>query len=162
MSAADTLDVIAGLSPGSEVAALRRQRPEIMRLSQLSEEAALRPRHEGRFDRNIRAALACRMARTLKDGALADHYAAMLQDADDKLSAIAAGSSDGGADARLAAIIRHVDLVTLKPGEASRSDIEALRAGGLTEPDIVTLSGLIAFVNYQARVAAGLRMLKDA
>jgi CMD domain protein len=156
----DTIDAVAGLAPDSPVAALRRQRPEILRLSQLSEEAALRPRDEGGFDRNTRAALACRMARHLNDGALVAHYAAMLMTAEEKLTAVPQGSPAPETDARLAAILRHVDLVTLTPGRATRDDIEALRRVGLTEADIVTLSGIIAFVNYQARVAAGLRMLK--
>jgi uncharacterized protein YciW len=158
----DTLDAVAGLTPDSPVASLRRQRPEIVRLTQLSEEAALRPVREGRFDRGTRAALACRMARLLKDPRLAAHYAATFDPGDERLLAIAGGSVSAAGDPLEAAIIRHVDLVTLTPGRATRADIEALSAAGLDEAEIVTLSGLIAFVNYQARVAAGLRMLKGA
>jgi uncharacterized protein YciW len=87
----------------------------------------------------------------------------MLDVADDSHRPIAApspASPVGADDPRLAAIVRHVDLVTLTPGRATRDDIDALRDAGLNEDDIVTLSGIIAFVNYQARVAAGLRMLK--
>lgn len=156
----DTVDAVAGLAPDSAITALRRQRPEIVRLTQLSEEAALRPRDEGHFDRNTRAALACRMARLLKDAALVAHYAAMLEPANEQLMAVAGGSSAAEGDVRRAAILRHVDLVTLTPGRATRDDIKALRGFGLSEADIVTLSGIIAFVNFQARVAAGLRMLK--
>jgi uncharacterized protein YciW len=62
-------------------------------------------------------------------------------------------------DGRLAAIVRHVDLLTLTPEAARAGDIGLLRAAGLTDRDVVTLCGLVAFVNYQVRVAAGLRLL---
>jgi uncharacterized protein YciW len=55
---------------------------------------------------------------------------------------------------------RHADRLTLAPREATRQDIAALTAAGITEPDIVRLSELAAFVNYQLRVVAGLRLLK--
>ena len=58
-------------------------------------------------------------------------------------------------------MLAHVDLVTLKPKEATRANIEALYAVGLDDRDIVTLAGLIAFVNYQVLVVAGLKMLRD-
>lgn len=158
----DSIDLLAGLAADSPLAALRRQRPEIVRRSQQSEAAALRPSHPGRFDPALRAALACRIATLLKDAVLAAHFHALLDGADDRLLAIAAAQANGESDTRLAAIIRHVDLVTLTPAKAIGGDIAALRAAGLGEADIVTLSGIIAFVNFQARVAAGLRMMKGA
>ena len=56
---------------------------------------------------------------------------------------------------------RHADLLTISPREASRGDIEALKAAGVAEPDIVRLAELAAFVNYQLRVVAGLKVLKE-
>jgi uncharacterized protein YciW len=38
--------------------------------------------------------------------------------------------------------------------------VERLIAAGLDDRDAVTLAGLIAYVNYQIRVVAGLRMLR--
>jgi uncharacterized protein YciW len=49
----------------------------------------------------------------------------------------------------------------LAPREATRQDIEALKVVGLSEADIVRLSELAAFVNYQLRVVAGLKLLKE-
>ena len=40
-------------------------------------------------------------------------------------------------------------------------DIAALKAAGVGEADIVRLSELAAFVNYQLRVVAGLKLLKE-
>ncbi len=41
-----------------------------------------------------------------------------------------------------------------------RSADDTARAVGLDDRDAVTLAGLIAYVNYQIRVVAGLRMLR--
>ena len=39
--------------------------------------------------------------------------------------------------------------------------IAALAAAGISEDDIVRLSQLIAFVNYQVRLVTGLRLMED-
>ncbi|UXN58686.1 hypothetical protein N8E88_11940 (plasmid) [Phyllobacterium zundukense] len=51
--------------------------------------------------------------------------------------------------------------MTLSPKDATRANIEKLTAAGLDDRDIVTLAGLIAYVNYQVLVVAGLKMLRD-
>ena len=48
------------------------------------------------------------------------------------------------------------------PKDATASDIAALKNAGIPEDDIVRLSELIAFVNYQVRVLAGLRLMAEA
>lgn len=160
--APDAIDEAAGLTAGSATHALRRERPEIVRLSQTSFDAALRPRDPGHLSRAERAALAERMARHFADARLAATYAALLaaEEAAPAVRALADPAAPAPADARRAAILRHVDLVTLTPEAATMGDIDRLKAAGLTDRDIVTLAGLIAFVNYQIRVAAGLRMLE--
>lgn len=160
LSKADTIDAVAGIAPGSFLAALRQRRPEIVALSQRSEDAAIRPEREGSFGYGLRAALACRIARLLKDDELSAHYRAMLGSSGRAVHSVADGATAGEDDPPLTAILRHVDFVTLAPEKATRDDIDALHAAGFSNADIVTLSGIIAFVNYQARVIAGLRMLK--
>ena len=159
---ADVIDKVAGLNPATGVGALRRERSEILRLSQTSHRAALLPAVCGNLPRGERAALACRMARLLKDEALATHYAGLFdsEGADPAQVALADPDVTSAADFRTTAVLRHVDLLTLCPAKATRGDVEKLLAAGLTDRDIVTLTGLIAFVNYQARVVVGLRMLK--
>ncbi|MNL31175.1 hypothetical protein D3C87_1529500 [compost metagenome] len=51
--------------------------------------------------------------------------------------------------------------MTKNPKAATRENIEKLYAAGLDDRDIVTLAGIIAFVNYQVLVVAGLKMLRD-
>ena len=60
------------------------------------------------------------------------------------------------------AILAHVDCVTMSPDSATQADLDRLLAAGLTPHAVVSLSQLIAYVNFQSRVLAGLRMLRDA
>jgi uncharacterized protein YciW len=62
---------------------------------------------------------------------------------------------------RLAVVLLHIDLVTLTPKTGHARPISRRFAVGLDDRDIVTLAGLIAFVDYQVLVAAGLRMLRE-
>ena len=139
MSASDLIATLSGSGPA--LAGILAERAEIMRLSQASHDAVLLPRQGT-------ALLRTRDRRLLLSAGESPVLAAIAEAADD----IALND-------RLRAIVRHVDLVTLAPREASRADIAALAAVGLSEPDIVRLAELIAFVNYQVRVIAGLRLL---
>jgi uncharacterized peroxidase-related enzyme len=59
-------------------------------------------------------------------------------------------------------LLRFVDRLTLVPATAEASHLQDLQRHGLAPRDIVTLAQLVAFVNYQVRVLAGLRALADA
>ncbi len=129
-----------------------------MRASQANCEAVLGPREAGGVSHALRLALACRIARLNGDARLAAHYQTALSGASE--IALADPEAAPPADPRQAAMLRHVDLVTRAPRQATRRDIDALRAAGIAEADIVRLSQVIAFVNYQVRVIAGLRLLE--
>jgi CMD domain protein len=159
----DVLDAISGVAPGSDLYDLRGERDEIVRRSESSYRANLLPADPGSLPPAIRAALACRMARLLGDAAAAEHYASLLARASPVPETAALADPDHHPeDRRLAAIAHRVDLLTLTPEAATRDDVDELRAAGLDERAVVTLTGLVAFVNYQLRVAAGLRMLRGA
>ncbi len=157
------IEELAGVQAGSPVASALAQRAEIMGLSQASHDAVLLPRDPGGLSHAERAALAARMAGWNADPALVAHYRALLAQAGESpaLAAVAAGESPA-VEPRFAAIIRHADLLTQRTREARKEDVAALVAAGVTEPDIVRLAELAAFVNYQARVIAGLRLLGAA
>jgi uncharacterized protein YciW len=160
MSEPHLIETLSGA--GSGLAGVLAERAEILGLSQAAHDAVLLPREPGGISHGERAALAARMARANADAALAGHYRGLLRRAGESaaLLAIAEGADPAAdTDRRLRAIVRHVDLVTLSPRDATKADIAALKAAGLSEPDIVRLAELIAFVNYQARVIAGLRLL---
>ena len=75
---------------------------------------------------------------------------------------IAAPSSTGTAATRLAAILRHTDLVTNNTKGVVAGDIAALTSAGVSEDDIVRLSELVAFESYQIRLTVGLRLMGEA
>lgn len=165
MSEQHLIETLAGASAGSPVAEALAERSAIMAMSQASHDAVLLPREPGGISHAERAALAARMAQWNGDAVLAGHYRDLLGRAGESadLAAVAAGvpAEELGASARLAAITRHADILTKTVKDASRADIEALKAAGVSEPDIVRLAELAAFVNYQVRVIAGLRLLGE-
>ncbi|MBE0463399.1 MAG: CMD domain-containing protein [Halomonadaceae bacterium] len=138
-------------------------RHKLMDLTQASYEAALLPSDAGQVPVAIRAALACRMARICQQAGLTQHYADLLagygSDAD--LYQIAEpGNKPPASEKRLSAMVTYADLVTQRPRDATKEDIQALKEAGIEESDIVRLAGLVAFVNYQLRVAAVLSVME--
>jgi uncharacterized protein YciW len=149
----DVMDTLAGLPDSSAIAALRRQRPDVVRHLQGSDDAIFAPAHHGGFTRPEREAAASRVATLLRDSALEEHYQRRL---------VALGETNPLTGARGESILAHIDYVTMTPDSAMQADLDRLLAAGLTPHAIVSLSQLIAYVNFQSRVLAGLRMLRDA
>ena len=148
----------AGISAGSPLKGVLTLRSEILELTENSHEASLRPIQPGGLTHSERAGLACRISKRNDESVLARHYERLFGVGS---QAIANTSFAGGDDARLQAVIRHTDLVTTNPKEAKAEDVSALRSAGLDDADIVRLSELIAFVSYQIRVVAGLRLMAE-
>lgn len=61
---------------------------------------------------------------------------------------------------RLAAAFEHAHLLVFRPREASPAALRALTDAGWSTTEIVTLSQLVAFLSFQVRVIAGLRLLQ--
>src|SRR5947199_3561446 len=157
------MDTLAGLPPGSPLAELRRQRPDVVKHLQGSDDVIFSPADDGGLTRPERAAAALRVATLLRDAVLSEHYRVRLAALDPE--GALAKSVEGSAritEGRWDAILAHVDLVTRGPGAAERKDIDNLLAAGLSSHAVVSLSQLIAYVNFQSRVLAGVRMLKGA
>ena len=156
----DLIDQVGGLTPASGAGALRRQRADIVALTQASYEAVIFPRDPGALSHALRAALGCRIARMNDATELIAHYAGLAAaGGDPEIAAISAGKEVPQASPVLKAIVAHSDKVTLTPLACGRSDIEGLRAAGLDEAGIIALSELVSFLSYQIRVVAGLKLL---
>jgi uncharacterized peroxidase-related enzyme len=59
-------------------------------------------------------------------------------------------------DARLDAITAYATKLTVTPGAIDQADIDALRAQGLDDLDILDLNNMVAYYCYTNRVANGL------
>ncbi len=149
------IEDMAKIRPGTSLAEVLAARADILRLSQESHDAVLQPKQAGSLSHNLRAALAARVARQNAQSSLAAHY----DDLRGRNGETAPSERSPAEEARIAAIEAHSDLLTLRPRDATRQDIETLKAAGVTEPDIVRLAELVAFVNYQTRVIRGLQAL---
>ena len=151
----------SGLRKDHALAAALSGREDILTMTQQAHDAALTPDAPGGLSHAVRAALACRMARLNSEEGLAAQFLAMIG-SDTVAGQIADPSFTGTADMRLAAILRHTDLVTQDTKGVVAGDIAALTSAGVSEDDIVRLSELVAFVSYQIRLTVGLRLMGEA
>ncbi len=157
----DTAAVRAsGLNTDHALAAALSGREDILTMTQQAHDAALVPDAPGGLSHAERAALSCRMARLNEEEGLAAHFLAMIG-SDTVAEQIADPGFTGADDARLAAILRHTDLVTEDTKGVVANDIAALTGAGVSEDDIVRLSELVAFVSYQIRLTVGLRLMGE-
>ncbi len=60
-----------------------------------------------------------------------------------------------------AALARYTEVLTLRPGEVTEADAEALRGVGLGDLEILDANNQCAHLNYTNRVANGLGLLHD-
>lgn len=139
----DVIDELMGIEPGSRLDELRALRPEVRRATQASEVAIFEG--ESGLTKAERHAVAQYVAELNAEEALAAHHAR------------AAGETP-----RLPALLAHATMLTEEPDQATPAAIQALMAAGLAPRDVVMLSQLIAHVNYEARLLAGLRLLEEA
>jgi uncharacterized protein YciW len=158
----DAMDQAAGLAPDDAIYKARRTRPEFVEGAELCRLSVLTPRHGLGFAVEMRIAVAQRIAALNADTVLTEEYERQLAAlaAAQPLLDLARGASE--LPEPLKTIARHVDFITQTPTDAKKADITRLEAAGLSNPQIVALSELIAFVNFQTRVAAGLRLMRLA
>ena len=151
----------AGIEAEGALGAALDGRANILEMTDRSRESVLRPAAPGGLSHALRAALAARAARLAGEAALAEQYEADLArlDPDAATAALARPEARPEGDARLAALVAHFDMVAARPREATAGDVSRLMAAGVDEADIVRLSQLVAFLAYEARVAAGLRLM---
>jgi uncharacterized protein YciW len=139
----DLIDELAGIVPGSKLDALRAMRPDV-RSSLAGYEAAIFQGESG-LTTAERHAVAQHVAELNAEAALAAHYKARAGDS-----------------ARLPVLRDYATLITRTPDLATPGAIEKLMQAGLAPRDVVMLGQLIAHLNMQARLLAGLRLLEQA
>jgi alkylhydroperoxidase domain protein/CMD domain protein len=158
----DVLNDLAGITPGSPLAELRAQRPEAATHAQGSYTALFDPANPGGLSPQERFVVALRVATLHASAPAAAHYRQrLLAVGADQASVTAAESAGASVSNRLAALLRHADLLATGPARARPDDLQALANAGLSTAAIVTLSQIIAFVSFQVRVLIALQLIGD-
>ncbi len=163
-TAPDVLNAILGIDVESHLATLRQQKPQLVTELQDYYDSLFEPapHSAAALPLNDRYLIAVRTASHTRSAAVVAWYRALAEAA-----GVPASELDRAADAAttiddessLGAALRHTDLLTLRPADATADDLQALKNAGLTPAGIVSLSQVIAFVSYQLRLAAALRAL---
>lgn len=156
MSVSNTTAIsMAGVAEAGGAAEAVGLRSNIFELTQAAEDAVLRPNDAGRWPHALRAAFAARIARANGEEALAGHYLAGAT----AFAALVDPSNDGD-EHGLVAVLDFMDKVSTQTRDVDATDVANLKTAGVSDADIVRLAELNAFVSYQVRVIAGLRLLQ--
>jgi CMD domain protein len=163
-NATDVMSKLAGITEGSPLAQIRAQRPDVTRYAEGSYRALLEPDDLAGVSRLERDLIALRVAVLTPSQPVAEWHRARLRQlgaSDATIAAIEHFPEGEGLSPRQIAILRHADLLTTAPGDATPEHIAALKAVGLAPRDIVTIAQLISFESFQVRVVAALRLLGE-
>lgn len=160
----DLLNQLAGIADDSPLGVLRAQRADIASYIQGSYNALLEPADEAGLSRAERGLAALRVAMLDKSAPLIAHYRAYLHTqptAAALANALEKPTLAAPLTPRQIAILAHVDRLTNEPRVATPEHLAELKAQGLTDANIVSLSQLIAFVSFQVRALVGLQLLGE-
>ena len=152
----DAIDLAARLDPEGQTFALRGRRPEYVAGAEACRAAVLAPQDDLGLAAPLRAAVARRVALTAGNEALLAGYAIPESPA---YRALATGDMPANPLQRALAI--HADLIAVAPGESGPEHLQALQEAGLSVPQVIALSELLAYVCFEIRVAHGLSLLQE-
>ena len=188
----DVIDTLVGIAPGSKLDAIRAQRSEARKHAQASYTSLFEPREVGgvaAYERHTIAAFvaglhgepktdafyAAKLPAGLRAAVTAEVAAARSKgpygrfpkgplSAEDAPGPTWKVSEAGrkALDARLVAAFEHTHMLVFHPRDAAAPALQALLDAGWSTTDIVTVSQLVAFLSYQIRVVAGLRVLSGS
>jgi alkylhydroperoxidase domain protein/CMD domain protein len=161
---ADILNGLLGIADDSPLAQLRlQQRPEATSHTQGSYDALFGNTPTTRVSRVERIATALRVAALHTEPAFVEHYSSLLRDggsgSEQLIGDVLSGPTAAGLPVRLRAMLTHAELLVARPATAKPADLEALQTAGLSTPEIVTISQLIAFTAFHIRMFVGLTLL---
>lgn len=163
MSQTDVMNQLLGIDESSPLGRLRLERPEATTHMQGSYDALFVDESATNVTRAERFAVALRVASLHAEQPLVDHYTAQLRAAPGgagMVEGVLAGPDGAGLSERVRAMLRHADLLVLRPGAAAAGDLAKLQQAGLSAPEVVTVSQVISFVSFQVRVFVGLTLLR--
>ncbi|QHQ17854.1 alkylhydroperoxidase domain protein [Pectobacterium parmentieri] len=146
----DVLDALADISPDSTLAEARKTREAATRHTQGSYDALFNAaaHDNATLPLSLRFWFATKISGWQQDEQLQHFYAERLADFPEPTLTPA-----------LQLALDHAERLTKTPVQASASHVNALEQAGWSVDDIVTLSQLIAFVNFQSRLLRGYRLI---
>ncbi|MFK7878955.1 hypothetical protein [Roseobacter sp.] len=142
------------LSPDTTVCKAVDGRSNIFEMTQAAEDAVLRPKDFGCWSRALRAGLAARIALLNNETELSEHF---RKDAGEHTAL--ADPAFVCPESGLKEVLCFMDKVAADTRDVTNADIKALQSAGITDADIVRLAELNAFLAYQIRLIAGLRLM---
>ena len=182
----DVIDTLAGLMPDSPLAAIRDRKPITRQNAQASYQALFEPADPGDMTLRERFAIATFTAGLHAQPQATAFYAAHLTapvvsaiqteiqrgrttgpygaypkgplSQEDVAGPIYQAEPDG-LGLKMAAALTHVHMLVFHPRDADPAALQRLLDAGWSNTAIVTLSQLVAFLAFQIRAAAGLRVL---
>ncbi|TWF52353.1 CMD domain-containing protein [Neorhizobium alkalisoli] len=158
----DLIEALVGPVPDARINNLLARRADLMALTEASRKAVLTPAEPGGLSHALRALIAVRASERLGDSRMKDHYYEHFTQCEDFYDLVGLIEPDAVSDDPwLQAILDHADMLTCRPRTATSGDIEKLYAAGVSDADIVRLAELAAFLGYQVRLVAGLRLMED-
>lgn len=89
---------------------------------------------------------------------MAHHRRGLRRLLDDEalVAALEADFTTAPVDARRRAILHYAAKLTLAPSSVERADVEALRAAGLDDADVLAVAEVVGYYAYVNRIADGL------
>lgn len=159
----DAIDIAAGLRPTSALFDLRTRRPQFVSGAEACRVSVLSPTDDVGLGPGLRAAVAHRAVAADDCPTLLAQYEQLLTivAVSEAERALAQGAAPDDLPEALKAIAAHADMIARTPGDATETDIRQLTLAGLTDPQIVALSELLAFVSFQVRIVAGLSLMRQ-
>jgi uncharacterized protein YciW len=163
--AADLLDSLLDIQPGTPLHAVRHAREKVAAATQASQDLFFAPELANNLSLTERLWVAYYAAHLTPQATLTACYLAQLQAQgieESVLSSVRLGMLDALSDTRLAAILCFTRTLIESPVHGDQQALQALQQVGLSTEEIVVLAQLVAFLSYQVRLAAGLGALLSA
>lgn len=157
----ELIETLVGDASDDRLKQLLARRAEQMALTEASRKAVLTPAEAGGLSHALRALIAVRASERLGDVRMKDHYYEHFTQCEDFYDLVGLVDADATSDDPwLQAVLDHADMLTCRPRTATKADIDRLLSAGVSDADIVRLAELAAFLGYQARLVAGLRLME--